>query len=274
MVVVEFIKLIAWSLLIVVIAKYILVTLLRKLAESLQLGPKAVGNIAGVATSVPELLTVSFSALGGFLGTSLYNVASSNVINLLQYSMAIMLNKNGKYLKNKALKIDLLMVGISILIPILLIMWNQEIQLGIVPIFFILFAIGYFVNYNTHKLYLPQTIQEENRKKKNKPNGVAVLIYSIALILTGTALFVVGEALNASLENLTIYFSIPEFVLGIVLGFVTSLPELITFFEAQKHHKDHTEQGVVEATNNLLTSNLLNLCIIQAIGIFIYTILQ
>ena len=66
----------------------------------------------------------------------------------------------------------------------------------------------------------------------------------------------------------------PEIVLGIALGFITSIPELITFFESQKHYKNENigELGVVEATNNLLTSNVLNLFAIQSIGILIYTI--
>ena len=64
-------------------------------------------------------------------------------------------------------------------------------------------------------------------------------------------------------------FYISEIILGIVLGFITSLPELITFFESQKHHKEEKEEGIVEATNNLLSSNMLNLFIIQSIGIVI-----
>jgi len=32
--------------------------------------------------------------------------------------------------------------------------------------------------------------------------------------------------------------------------------------------------GVIEATNNLLTSNLLNLFVIQSIGTIIYTIIR
>ena len=51
----EIIKFIIYSALIVLISKYILVTTLRKLAESLKLKPKTVGNIAGYATSIPEL---------------------------------------------------------------------------------------------------------------------------------------------------------------------------------------------------------------------------
>ena len=63
----EIIKFLIYSVLIVLISKYILVKLLRKLALSLNLSSKTVGNIAGVATSVPELLTVSFSAFAGLV---------------------------------------------------------------------------------------------------------------------------------------------------------------------------------------------------------------
>ncbi len=55
-----FIKFILLTLAIVLISKYVLVKLLRKLAETLNLKPKYVGEITGIATSVPELLTVSF----------------------------------------------------------------------------------------------------------------------------------------------------------------------------------------------------------------------
>ena len=58
----EIIKFIIYSLAIVYISKQILVKLLRKLAEILNLKAKTVGNIAGFATSVPELLTVFFSS--------------------------------------------------------------------------------------------------------------------------------------------------------------------------------------------------------------------
>ena len=55
------------------------------------------------------------------------------------------------------------------------------------------------------------------------------------------------------------------------------MPKIILhsqFFESQKHYKKIEEDavlGVVEATNNLFTSNILNLFIIQSIGILIFT---
>lgn len=271
---------IVYSFLIVAVSKYILVTVLRKLAESLDLKAKTVGNIAGVATSMPELLSVSFSAFAGLIGTSIYNILSSNIINLVQYILAIKLNNNTKKLNNKALKIDIFMVIITIIIPILMLIFNIEVNIQMVPIFILLFILFYYINSNTHKLYLKKEesleadiIEKEARfiRKKKKE----IIKYSVYLILTGIILFIIGNLLSDSLKSLCLQFNIPEFVIGITLGFITSLPELITFFESQKHHKNkNSDLGVVEATNNLLTSNVLNLFFIQSFGIIIYTIFR
>lgn len=276
---VEIVKFLLYSFIIVIIAKYILVKLLRKLAESLNLSAKAVGNIAGVATSVPELLTVCFSAYVGLIGTSIYNIISSNIINLLQYSLSIYLSKNQKILKNKAIRIDLVLVLITILLPLFCLITKLEFSLSIIPIFILLFLLFYYINDNVHRLYLKKQdkqIEEEIEKEKKWVKGKVkiVITYSFYLVLTSISLYIVGNALSNCLENLATYFFIPETVLGIALGIITSLPELITFFESQKHHrkKEDEKLGVIEATNNLLTSNVLNLFVIQSIGILIYHI--
>ena len=109
----------------------------------------------------------------------------------------------------------------------------------------------------------------------NYVNTKKVMVYVLALIITGILLFIIGELLGDTLENLCNLFGVSEVIVGILLGFVTSLPELITFFEAQRHYKkvDDDMLGVVEATNNLLTSNILNLFAIQTIGILISAII-
>lgn len=277
----EFVKFVMYSLLIVAISKYVLVRILRRFAEAIDLKAKTVGNIAGIATSMPELLSVGFAASAGLIGASIYNILSSNIINLGQYIFAIFLNKNGKILRNKALKIDLVMVLITILIPIVLLISQKGTQLWLVPIFIALLLLFYKIDTNVHKLYLKQEdkaeeeiIEQESKKIKGKKNSI--LRYSIYLILTGIGLFVIGNLLSNSLENLCLYFKVPEFIMGIALGVITSLPELITFFEAQKHHKkeENSNLGVIEATNNLLTSNILNLFFIQSVGIVIYAIIS
>lgn len=277
----EIILFIVYSLLIVAISKYILVPVLRKLAESINLKAKTVGNLAGVATSVPELLSVSFAAATGLIGTSIYNILSSNVINLIQYIISVWINHNGKVLRNKALTIDLIMVGITILIPLGFVITNLETNLFVVIIFIALFVLFYSINNNTHKLYLEkeedreaEEIEKEAKWVRGKKN--IMIKYTIYLILTGIGLFIVGNLLSGTLENLCMRFHVPEFIVGIALGFITSLPELITFFESQRHHKSNQNErlGVIEATNNLLTSNTLNLFIIQSIGIVLYQIFR
>lgn len=280
-VVIEIIKLILLTLLIVLASKYIMVVYLRKLAETLNLKPRTVGNIAGISTSIPELLTVSFSAATGFIATVIYNVLSSNIINLFLYSSSIIINKNTKIIKNRAITIDIVLAIATIIIPIFLISVGIEVNIGIVPIFILLYLLFYYIDTNAHKLYLRkeeekvlEEIKKETKFMKGKKRRTA--LYSVILIITMIVLFFIGNILSDVLEKLCIQFGLPELLLGILLGVSTSIPELITFFESQKHYQkaNNTELGVIEATNNLLSSNLLCLFIIQSIGIVIYKIVS
>lgn len=276
----EIIKFIIYSGLIVLISKYVLVTTLRKLAEALNLKAKTVGDIAGYATSVPELLTIITSSLRGLTGASVYNILSSNVINLIQYLGAILLNKNTSKLRNRAIITDLVLVFFTIAIPIVFLKLDIELKLAVVPLFIILYSLFIVLNNHVHKLYLKNEDEEleeeiEGERKEEKKKPKKVLLYVSILIITGILLFFIGELLGDTLENLCNIFGVSEVIVGILLGFVTSLPELITFFESQRHYKKVEDDmlGVVEATNNLLTSNILNLFAIQTVGILISTII-
>ena len=275
----EVVQFVFFSGLIVLISKNILVKTLRNLAENLNLKPKTVGDIAGVATSVPELLTICASSFNGLIGASVYNVLSSNVINLIQYSMAIILNKNQKALRNKAIKVDIILVILTIILPIFFIVLNSELQLAMVPVLILLYFGFKKINSNAHKLYLQKEDKEietaqEKADRWERGNKRKVTKNVCILLVTGIFLFVVGNLLGNTLETLCSRFNIPELLVGIVLGFVTSIPELITFFESQRHHKNAQNDmlGVIEATNNLLMSNVMNLFVIQSAGIVIFSI--
>ena len=279
---IEIIKFIIYSILIVVISKYILVKVLRKLSGNLNLKPHTIGNITGIATSVPEFLTVSISSFKGLMGASIYNIFSSNLINLLQYSISVILTKNYKEIKNKGILYNIILVIITIIIPVLLITLKIELSIYIVPIFIFLYFAFWYISNRIHKKFLKfqdkeienqEEIKEEEERKTNKKTYV----YIVYLILTSVSLYLIGNELGNTLEQLAKIFKISENILGILLGFITSMPELITFFESQKHYKEQKENkllGVIEATNNLLTSNMLNLFIIQNIGIIIFFIIR
>lgn len=277
---IEIIKFLFLSGLIVIISKYFLVKLLRKLGEVLNLKPNTIGNVAGIATSVPELLTISISSLSGLADASIFNVLSSNIINFIQYIASIKLNNNQKKIKNKGIMTDLILVVSTIIIPIVLIFLNVEINIILVPLFILLLFGFYYISGNAHKLYLNKEDKEmadeiEKEKKWERGNRRKATRYTIYLVVVAILLFVVGNYLGDTLEALCNYFGVPQILIGIILGFVTSIPELITFFESQKHHNISGENnmvGVVEATNNLLTSNIMNLFVIQSIGIVLYSI--
>ncbi len=275
---IEIAKLLIYSLLIVIISKYVLVYLLRRIAETLNLEARVVGKISGFATSIPEILTVSFSTATGLVGASIFNILSSNIINTIQYIFSIIINKNRKILKNTAIKIDVFLSILTILIPIILIALNIEMEIFLVPLFLTFLIAFNIINRNMHRKYLKKfeiQIEEkrENGKTKNKKRKTT--FYGIGLLIIGFVLFLIGDKLSIVLENLCNVFSTPEWVIGIMLGFITSLPELITFFEAQRHHakKENEELGVIEATNNLLSSNMTCLFIVQSIGILIYAMI-
>lgn len=264
---------------IVLISKYILVKTLRNLAENLKLKSKTVGNIAGIATSVPELLTICVSSFNGLVSASIYNVLSSNIINFIQYYAAILLNKNKKSLRNKAIKIDLFLVALTIILPVIFVITKTELQIAMVPVLFLLYLGFRKINDNVHKLYLKEIDKEieeiqEREDEKEIGNKRKIAKNVIILIGTGILLFGVGNLLGDTLESLCIRFKVPQLVIGIILGLVTSIPELITFFESQRHHSKSKNDilGVVEATNNLLTSNMMNLFLIQSLGIIIFVI--
>ena len=136
---------------------------------------------------------------------------------------------------------------------------------------------------NSHRLYGEERKWIENTEISSEINSVVtvekytkkevenVVIQAVFLAIIGILLYFVGDMLSDTLNNLCNIFNVSEVVIGILLGFITSIPELITFFESQKYYKNERE-GVIEATGNLLTSNIMNLFIIQTVGIIIYAI--
>ena len=271
--IVEIVKFFIYAMLIVMISKLMLVKALRKLSESLKLKPRTIGNIAGVATSIPEFLTVTVSSFKGLANTSLYNILSSNIINFIQYILSIIINKNYKELRNKVIIIELIIVIVTILIPIFLLNYEKEIDVKFALTFIILYIVFLIIIKKVHEKYFYEEKSEEEDVLDEKVKSTKKYVYILIIILSGILLYIIGNALGDVLENLSELFGIAEFILGILLGMITSIPELITFFESQKHYREKESNkllGVIEATNNLLSSNMINLFLIQSLGIIIY----
>ena len=273
--IITFLKFIICSILIVIISKNILATTLRKLAQSMNLKSKTVGNIAGIATSVPELLSLGIAGFTGLIDTGIFNILSSNVINVLEYFLTVKINGNIKKLKNKVIIIELIIVLITIIIPVIIYVKDIELNFMIIIIFLLLFCIFSITDSKIHKKYLEKENEIEKKQGVEEKDKKQILKYIIILIGATILIFITGNILSDSLETLCNNFGVSQIIIGILLGVITSAPEFITFNEAQKYHKKESKEqlkGVIEATNNLISSNMLNLLVIQSIGILIYLI--
>lgn len=273
--IITFLKFIICSILIVIISKNILATTLRKLAQSMNLKSKTVGNIAGIATSVPELLSLGIAGFTGLIDTGIFNILSSNVINVLEYFLTVKINGNIKKMKNKVIIIELIIVLITIIIPVIIYVKDIELNFMIIIIFLLLFCIFSITDSKIHKKYLEKENEIEKKQGAEEKDKKQILKYIIILIGATILIFITGNILSDSLETLCNNFGVSQIIIGILLGVITSAPEFITFNEAQKYHKKESKEqlkGVIEATNNLISSNMLNLLVIQSIGILIYLI--
>ena len=271
--IITFLKFIICSILIVIISKNILATTLRKLAQSLNLKSKTVGNIAGIATSVPELLSLGIAGFTGLIDTGIFNILSSNVINVLEYFLTVKINGNIKKLKNKVIIIELIIVLITIIIPVVIYVKDIALNFMMIIIFLLVFCIFSITDSKIHKKYLRKENEIEKEQGAEEKDKKQILKYIIILIGATILIFITGNILSDSLEILCNNFGVSQIIIGILLGIITSAPEFITFNEAQKYHKKGSKEqlkGVIEATNNLISSNMLNLFVIQSAGILIY----
>lgn len=265
--IIEILKLLLELFAIIIISKKLLVPIIRKLGESLKLKAHTIGVISGVATSIPEFLTVAFSTSSGLISAGIYNILSSNLINIIQYLLSVIINKNIKLLKNKSILISIILSIITIIIPIIIIYFKIERNIILIPIFIILFYIFNKINTNIHKKY------EINLEYKSREGNV--LKYIIYIIFIGIILYFIGDLLSNTLEVLCHTFNISEILIGFILGMATSIPEFITFIESKKYYSQKDNLlGLIEASNNLVVSNTLNLYVIGTISIVIFQILE
>ena len=248
------------------------------------------GKYFGYATSTPELLNAFVSSSIGMISTSIYNVVSSNIINVVFVLISTFICKRSKSIIHKKFIVDYIMTVISILLPITLMQFKIADKITVIPLFIIFYLI--FIYISSKANYFKETEEElederkeilkEEKKEKlktrrlNKVRKQRVLISWIILFISLGLLYILGDKLSVVLETLGKEFKVSEIILGIVIGIATSLPELLSFFSSYKRHSRCTnpakDKGAVEVVNNLVASNVANLCIIQTLAIFVFII--
>lgn len=259
----------ALGALIVASVRFLVVPGIGSVAKSLNLSAKARGQMLGYATSMPELVIIVASAAAGVFDAGFWNIASSNIINWILFMGAVLFWGQFKDLKKRPFRDELLFGGISVALPLFLFAANVQ---GSVYLAFGLVA--FFVFYKILD-------RRWNRISRDTSDGSPVNGSGwrgfIKLFLGLLAIVASGWKLGSVAEELILTLGIAPWIIGWILGFVSSIPEMSGFFEVyRRHHREESLKGLrdtQEVLDSLVASNMGNLCLILPLGILVMILL-
>jgi Ca2+/H+ antiporter len=143
----------------------------------------------------------------------------------------------------------------------------------ILPIYLVLYLIYLIIIKRQSK---KDTLKTKSYLRKlnfleNKFGKRCIIIYSLIIIFGTLLIYIFGEKLGSIVYELGESYKVPQIVLGVIIGFITSLPELIMFIETYINNKGKYEMvGAEEVLNDVVASNTTNLLLVQSIGMIIY----
>ena len=265
----------------IAVVRLLVINGLDRLAQVLKWSAKTKGQILGYATSLPELVAVLATALNGreSLAGGFWNIASSNVINLILFLAAVAFYLRHWELLNPRFIEEISFCGFSVLLPLVLAATGVNPSL-ILSLVLLSCFLGYqLLDHNLAELQGKRG-QEANARASNVAEGVATeqapqnqeTGMAVALLLMGTmALAIAGHRLGNSAELLIEAIHLPAWLVGCCLGLVTSLPELTSFFELYGRSTGQGESRRLDATqanlDTLVSSNMANIGFIYPLGL-------
>jgi Ca2+/Na+ antiporter len=251
--------------LIVLAVRFLIVPGIDKTSLALNFGSKARGQLLGYVTSIPEFVIVISSAAAGVFDAGFWNIASSNVINWVLFLSAVFTFRQCRDLKRSTF-VDEISFGIfSVVLP--LVLYKFEVQGSAILATCLLFV---FIAYKVVDRRLNRRVNAAEKRDEDVSN----LFFALSSIVTGVILIAVsGWYLGGVAESLVVELGVSAWMIGWILGFISSIPEMSGFFEIyRKHKKAGTLKGIddtQEALDTLVASNMSNLGIILPVGVFI-----
>jgi Ca2+/Na+ antiporter len=252
------------SVAIIGLVKYGLVPGIDKLSASLGWSLKARGKATGYATSVPELVTLVAAGLSGVWEAGLWNIASSNLINLSLAVIAIMVHKRLGEVGNRRFLKEIVFAFVGILAPLLLMTLKMDTHVAVIPCLFVLFGAYLLLDKGDGEPPECQGDLEES----------SVFVGLLTIAVTLGFIVVAGNFLGDATRSVVVEMGVPAAAAGWILGLVTSLPEAVTFFTVFSSKRvagseDHCEQ-MQELLDNLAASNMSNSALIYPLGLAIF----
>ncbi|MBD3419991.1 MAG: hypothetical protein GF398_07740 [Chitinivibrionales bacterium] len=234
---------------------------------NLRFGSKARGQILGYATSLPELVVVISSAAAGVFDAGFWNIASSNIINWVLFLSAIFTYRQHHELAAKMFIDELIFGVVSVALPLGLFVMSAQTSIPLAGVLLLMFGLYRYLDYKVNDK--PVAEKEEHAQRGARPTWLGIVILFAGVV----AISVTGKFLGATAEDLVDDLQISAWLIGWVLGFITSIPEMSSFFLVYKVHKRqgkaHKLDDTQEALDALVSSNMSNLGIILPVGILI-----
>ena len=269
----QFLILISLAVTIVAAVRFLVIAGIELVCRRYAFSSKTKGQIIGYTTSLPEFVVILSSAFGGVFDVGLWNIASSNMINWVLFLTAVFAYRKVRDLFN-AVFIDEVAFGlVSVALPLLLLQLQLVFNLGLSMVLIALFVVYKIADHmiNTSGLYA-RGDDGEDRTQASLAQGLAAILSGMAIIL------IAGYFLGNSAGILVEQLALPAWLIGWVLGLITSIPELASFFliyrAAKIHGKLHELADTQEALDALVASNMVNLGITLPLGMLIYTAVQ
>ena len=262
---VDFFHLILLGVGVVLVTRHALIRGIELTADAWGWPRKVRGQILGYATSAPELVGTVGTAAKGLLGAGLWNVAASNIINLFLFIVASVTYGRTKVLVRRKYIDEFGFAVGAILLPLLLATretWARSLWSGL---FLFLFFIVYLV--------VDRLVNQEPEGKETSVAGPSRGPFGAMLVVLGLlGVIGLGHFLGITAARIVTQLEVPEAAVGWILGVITSLPELTSFFAVFAANRDQLDDSDCQQNlDNLAASNMSNIGLIYPLGILIYS---
>ena len=249
---------------IIALVKYGLVPGIDRLSAALGWSLKARGKATGYATSVPELVALVAAGLSGVWEAGLWNIASSNLINMSLAIGAVLYFRRGGDILDRRFAKELSFAGIGILAPLVLMKAGADTHWGVIPVLLVLFGIYMMLDRGDGEA--PEGQPEPG--EVGATSGFVMIALSLGLIVLA------GDFLGTATRDVVQIMGVPAIAAGWILGVVTSLPEAVTFFTVFSDKRSGGSQDrkgqIQELLDNLAASNMSNSGLIYPVGLSIF----
>ena len=253
------------SVAIIGLVKYGLVPGIDRVSAAWGWSAKARGKATGYATSVPELVTLVAAGLSGVWDAGLWNIASSNILNLTLAVTAVVVFRRGADVLQARFAKELTFAALGIGAPLVLMQRGMDTHWAVIPALLVLFV-----------AYLLLDRSKTAGGRDVAPTGSSGVARGLLMIVVVVALLTVAaDHLGSATRAVVFEMGVPASAAGWILGLVTSLPEAVTFFSAFSSDRVQTKSvdrgaQMQELLDNLAASNMSNSGLIYPVGLAIF----